>query len=94
MARRTRGVGPDRGGPRVPTPKFGQARSHGGCRTNAPINARRQIRVPAERERLAALVATTEHDLVAHGDPDRTRRLLVELVSVRYLPPGQPAGET
>ncbi|MDY7086897.1 MAG: hypothetical protein SYR96_17485 [Actinomycetota bacterium] len=36
---------------------------------------------------LAALIATCEQDLVAHGDPGRTRRLLAELVIVRYLPP-------
>lgn len=35
---------------------------------------------------LASLVATTEHDLAAHGDPDRTRRLLLELITLRYLP--------
>jgi hydroxymethylpyrimidine pyrophosphatase-like HAD family hydrolase len=34
---------------------------------------------------LAELVRTTERDLVAHGDAERTRRLLVELVSRRYL---------
>jgi hypothetical protein len=38
---------------------------------------------------LGSLVETAEHDLVAHGDPDRTRRLLTELVSFRYLPPDQ-----
>ncbi|MEV4709419.1 HAD hydrolase family protein [Actinoplanes sp. NPDC049316] len=36
---------------------------------------------------LASLIATCEQDLVAHGDPRRTRRLLAELVTVRYLPP-------
>jgi hypothetical protein len=35
---------------------------------------------------LASLVATTEHDLLAHHDPDRTRRLLTELLTYQYLP--------
>lgn len=39
---------------------------------------------------LASLVATTEHDLAGHGDADRTRRTLIELVSFRYLLPGEP----
>ncbi|MCW2812042.1 MAG: hypothetical protein JWP61_2500 [Friedmanniella sp.] len=38
---------------------------------------------------LASLVATAEHDLVAHGDPARTQRLLVELVGGRYRSAGQ-----
>lgn len=38
----------------------------------------------------AALVATTEHDLIAHADPERTRRLLTELIAFRYLPPDPP----
>ncbi len=36
---------------------------------------------------LASLVATTEHDLTAHHDPDRARRLLTELLTYQYLPP-------
>jgi hypothetical protein len=35
-------------------------------------------------------VATTEQDLIAHADPERTRRLLTELIASRYLPPDPP----
>lgn len=42
----------------------------------------------------AALVATTEHDLLAHGDAERTRRLLGELIAFRQLPPDQPSALT
>lgn len=35
---------------------------------------------------LAGLVATTERDLVAHGNPERTRRLLNELIAFRFPP--------
>jgi hydroxymethylpyrimidine pyrophosphatase-like HAD family hydrolase len=38
---------------------------------------------------LASLVATAERDLTAHGDTERTRRLLVDLLSRRYLTPGR-----
>jgi hypothetical protein len=38
----------------------------------------------------AGLVATTEQDLIAHADPERTRRLLTELIASRYLPPDPP----
>lgn len=41
---------------------------------------------------LASLAATSEQDLVAHGNPERTRRLLLELITVRYLPPGRTVG--
>lgn len=39
---------------------------------------------------LASLVATTEHDLAAHGSPGRVRRLLLDLVTQRYLPAETP----
>jgi hypothetical protein len=38
----------------------------------------------------AALVATTERDLLAHADAERTRHLLTELITFRYLPPDPP----
>ena len=38
---------------------------------------------------LAGLVATTERDLIDHGDAERTRRLLITLVAFRYLPLGE-----
>ena len=34
---------------------------------------------------LAALLDTTERDLVTHHDPERTRRLLIDLITTRYL---------
>ncbi|GAA0808255.1 phosphoglycolate phosphatase [Spirilliplanes yamanashiensis] len=40
---------------------------------------------------LAGLIRTAERDLATHGDAGRTRRLLTELVAVRYLPPAPRA---
>jgi hypothetical protein len=47
------------------------------------------------RDRVAAsLIRAAERDLVAHGDSDRTRRQICDIVDQRYLsdlpPPSQP----
>jgi hypothetical protein len=38
----------------------------------------------------AALVATTERDLLVHTDAERARHLLTELITFQYLPPDPP----